>query len=226
VTDSVKKLTELNSFKKAIYLPLVASVVVAIIIYRNSNLILDCSFNGFNQLLIIYKVPLGILALAFPFVAIVASNHRSVQSKAQINLALNQNELSVKPILCDEIVWNVDKVRGKTYSIKVKNKGLGTAKIINHCVLSGDKKFTFEDLKAWINQNTEMKLEFICSSLEKGQYISKDESIEVFKIQFGSLNLNDDMVVNALRGYLMEIEYECLYENTMSKYSRRLIRNK
>lgn len=223
--ESEKKLTELFSFKIAIYLPLVASILFAIIIYQNSSLILDPSFNGFNQLLDIYKVPLGILALAFPFVAIVASNHRSVQSKAQIRLALDQNKLSVRPVLCDEIAWDIDNFNVETYSLKVKNKGLGTAKIINHYFLLEDEKFTVEDLKARINQDTESKAKFICSSLESGLYISKDESIEVFRFPCSGLSLNDNMVFNALRGYLMEIEYECLYENTMSKYSRRLIRN-
>jgi hypothetical protein len=54
----------------------------------------DPSFEGVNNLMVIFKVPLAILALIIPIVAIIASNHRSVQTAKQIDLVHAQNIFS------------------------------------------------------------------------------------------------------------------------------------
>lgn len=48
-------------------------------------------FHGANLFLQIFKVPLGISAMAFPLVALVASNHRSTQTARLIKLQNSQN---------------------------------------------------------------------------------------------------------------------------------------
>lgn len=82
-----KTLTQLGWFKVAFCAPLIAGVIVAAIIicndpYFSGNACLtsECLNEAVNRL----KVPLTIIALIFPAVALVASNHRSAQTAAQI----------------------------------------------------------------------------------------------------------------------------------------------
>lgn len=75
-----KKLTELYWFRVALFGPLLISSVIAILIISNSNLKLDLSYMGFNRFVDMFKVPLSILALAFPLIALVSTNHRSSQA--------------------------------------------------------------------------------------------------------------------------------------------------
>jgi hypothetical protein len=89
-----KSLFSLSEFWLSLILPIVVSIIVAIIIFQNSNLKPDLSYEGFNNLINIYKVPLAILALLFPLVALVASNHRSRQSAAQLESGRSQNNFS------------------------------------------------------------------------------------------------------------------------------------
>jgi len=89
-----KSLFELAEFWLSILGPLCVSIIVGTVILYNSDLRLDLSYNGFNKFIEIYKVPLAIAALAFPMVALVASNHRSRQSAAQIELGKSQNNFS------------------------------------------------------------------------------------------------------------------------------------
>lgn len=84
-------LFRLTEFWISILFPLFLSLVFGSIIYLSSDLQLDTSYIGFNTFIEIFRVPLGILALIFPLVALVASNHRSRQSAAQIELGRSQN---------------------------------------------------------------------------------------------------------------------------------------
>jgi hypothetical protein len=70
------------------------ATVAAGTIALNSNLELSFSYKGFNQFVTIFKVPLGILALVIPVVALLAANHRSEQTKAQIASNSEQNKFS------------------------------------------------------------------------------------------------------------------------------------
>ncbi|MEI8703997.1 hypothetical protein [Pseudoalteromonas sp. B62] len=89
-----KSLFSLTEFWLSILIPVVISLILGGVILLNSNLILDLSYTGFNKFVEIYKIPLGVLALLFPLVALVASNHRSRQSAAQIKLGKSQNIFS------------------------------------------------------------------------------------------------------------------------------------
>ncbi len=103
VTDKIKKYSAFDPLKDFFHLPilwwsigffvLVASVVTGLIIY-NSELISSYDYMGFNRAISIFKVPLGILALIIPIVALFAANHRSVQTKRQITIADQQNIFS------------------------------------------------------------------------------------------------------------------------------------
>ncbi|AUB86557.1 hypothetical protein [Vibrio anguillarum] len=70
---------------------IVISLSIAIIITINSRLQLDLSGSGFNYFISTFRFPLGILTLIIPVVALLASNHRSEQTKEQIRLNGIQN---------------------------------------------------------------------------------------------------------------------------------------
>lgn len=71
-----------------------AAIVTLTIICATSGLKFNFSSEGWNSALDIFKVPLGLLAVAIPLVALLAANHRSVQSKAQMELTQSQIKLS------------------------------------------------------------------------------------------------------------------------------------
>jgi len=73
---------------------IISSVLVCSTILCQENLSWDFSSEGFNNILSIFKVPLGILALLIPIIALLATNHRSVQSVEQIKVAEAQNNFS------------------------------------------------------------------------------------------------------------------------------------
>ncbi|WP_419243569.1 hypothetical protein ACN08P_19880 [Photobacterium leiognathi subsp. mandapamensis] len=70
------------------------STICFILIYKNSNIITDITYHGFNMFIVIYRVPLSILALIIPIIALLAANHRSEQTREQIRLANDQNNFS------------------------------------------------------------------------------------------------------------------------------------
>lgn len=89
-----KSLFELRRFWLAISFPLLFSASVAFYIAYTSDLNFLKGYEGLNSALDIFKVPLGILALVFPLVALAASSHRSEQSKKQIIISESQNSFA------------------------------------------------------------------------------------------------------------------------------------
>ncbi|RZK61945.1 MAG: hypothetical protein EOO85_32820, partial [Pedobacter sp.] len=69
---------------------LAIAAIVAIIIYIYTDLSWNFSSEGWNQALTTFKVPIGILAIIIPVIALLASNHRSEQTRRQISLTLQQ----------------------------------------------------------------------------------------------------------------------------------------
>ncbi|WP_441258187.1 hypothetical protein ACS18Q_18515 [Vibrio sp. Vf1514] len=70
---------------------LLTSILIALIIYTQTGLEFRFDYEGFNNLLNIFKVPLGFSALIIPIVALLAANHRSEQTKKQIEVTNKQN---------------------------------------------------------------------------------------------------------------------------------------
>lgn len=63
---------------------------------------IDLSAEGLNTFISISKLPLGLLSLSIPLVAIVASVHRSIQTEAQISSAMTQIDLAKNKNFLDE----------------------------------------------------------------------------------------------------------------------------
>lgn len=89
--QSKKHLMNLPSFWAALLTPITCSLVVVVTMFLNGLPSSCWSYGCFNNAFEILKVPLAILALIFPAVALVASHHRSVQTAEQIKLTGSKN---------------------------------------------------------------------------------------------------------------------------------------
>jgi hypothetical protein len=69
-------------------LALLCAVVIAI---NLRDLPFDFSGDGFNKFAVYYKVPAAFIAIGFTLIGLCGANHRSGQSKAQMELASKQN---------------------------------------------------------------------------------------------------------------------------------------
>lgn len=72
----------------------VLAAFIALIVGLNSEITSEYSYTGFNHSIVVFRVPLAILALIIPIVALLAANHRSEQTKEQIRVANEQNSFS------------------------------------------------------------------------------------------------------------------------------------
>lgn len=90
---------------------------VGLIVGVNSQLESDYSYEGFNHALVVFRVPLAILALIIPIVALLAANHRSEQTKEQIRVANEQNSFSNYYKHIEEFEKYLDKIwNGKLHT--------------------------------------------------------------------------------------------------------------
>lgn len=89
-----KGLTELPILWYGIILFSSLALFFGIIIFLNESLALKLDGEGFNNFVTIYKVPLSILAFIIPYIAFIATTHRSIQSKEQIITSKSQNIFS------------------------------------------------------------------------------------------------------------------------------------
>jgi hypothetical protein len=62
-----------------------------LITWNSGGISSDMSYLGFNYFLVVFRFPLGFLALYVPIIALIASSHRSIQTRAQIQLNIEQN---------------------------------------------------------------------------------------------------------------------------------------
>ncbi|WP_404466222.1 hypothetical protein LG331_08015 [Vreelandella aquamarina] len=89
-----KSLFQLKRLWILILMVLFLSGSVAAHIFLSSDLTYVPGYMGVNGLLEVFKVPLGILALLFPVVALVSASHRSEQTKKQIIISESQNSFA------------------------------------------------------------------------------------------------------------------------------------
>jgi hypothetical protein len=69
-------------------------LIVFTILIFTPGLTFNPSSQGWNNAIEIFKFPLGLLAVSIPVIALFAANHRSVQSKAQMELTQFQINLT------------------------------------------------------------------------------------------------------------------------------------
>jgi hypothetical protein len=100
--------TLFNPDKAFLDLPVVRITFMAILIlasasvlaiWKNGDYISDFSSDGFNHAAQIFRVPIGILTLSIPLLALLAANHRSEQTKKQMQLTSSQIARTDKQIV-------------------------------------------------------------------------------------------------------------------------------
>ncbi|WKC46145.1 hypothetical protein [Pseudomonas veronii] len=87
---------------------------------------IDLSAEGLNTFISISKLPLGLLSLSIPLVAMVASVHRSIQTEAQISSAMTQINLAQKKNSLDEYYAREKNLVDKCAFIEKKTGSLRT----------------------------------------------------------------------------------------------------
>lgn len=92
--DPQKSLIELKILWFVVGGFVVFATFIALIVGLNSEITPEYSYTGFNHAIVVFRVPLAILALIIPIVALLAANHRSEQTKEQIRVANEQNSFS------------------------------------------------------------------------------------------------------------------------------------
>lgn len=89
--DPNKSFLSLKIFWFVIALMFSVAILIFIVIYFNTPMHFDFSADGFSGFIDIFKFPLSLLALIIPIVVLLASNHRSEQTKKQIEISMIQN---------------------------------------------------------------------------------------------------------------------------------------
>lgn len=92
--DAKKNFFDLSIVKFFFYTITITSIICCVVISLNSDLHVDLSYYGFNKFVEIFKVPLAILALNIPVIAILGAFHKSEQTRLQIVLSNGQNNFS------------------------------------------------------------------------------------------------------------------------------------
>lgn len=86
---NAKPLTEQYLFKQSIRLPCVLALFIGLFSWFGHYPQFDSA--GFNNFIQLSKLPIGILSLVIPFVAVVNNIHRTIQTNTQIEEAKKKN---------------------------------------------------------------------------------------------------------------------------------------
>lgn len=92
------------------------------LIVNTSDLILDSTYTGVNNLVEIYKVPLALLALNIPFIAILGAFHKSEQTRLQIKLSEGQNLFANHYKRLEEFTKHIEKFENPDKRFKCEAK--------------------------------------------------------------------------------------------------------
>ncbi|CNF35126.1 Uncharacterised protein [Yersinia bercovieri] len=85
-----ESLSKQGPFWLSILIPLVISILLCIPLWIHTTI--DLSPDGYGKFLDMYKLPIGILSLSIPLVAIVAHIHRTIQTSEQIKSARDKSK--------------------------------------------------------------------------------------------------------------------------------------
>ncbi|EFF0242258.1 hypothetical protein G3P84_002153 [Escherichia coli] len=86
-----ERLTKQNLFKQSIRIPIISSLYFGIFSWMGHSPQFDA--DGFSNFIEISKLPIALLSLSIPFVAIVANIHRTIQTENQIRKTQQQIDL-------------------------------------------------------------------------------------------------------------------------------------
>lgn len=203
---SEKSLFQLTSFRLALWAPILLAFITVTYIYFTSDLTFQKGFKGLNSAWEIFKIPLAIFSLIFPSIALVTANHRSIQSKKQIELTQKNIELSTKQNSFKnyyDSIYDFEKYLD-SFTLKKhliyrnkralyrrffpKNTPKTVEMVINGKVLS--------EIKAYYQRVVDDALENLITVIEKDDISSKNVLINLYKNLRGNWLINYGLEAN------------------------------
>lgn len=190
--DPEKSLIQLKVLWVVVFGLVSLAMVSSVTIFFNSDLIFDFSYHGFNRAVTIFRVPIAILAIIIPVVALLASNHRSEQAKAQIISSNSQNIFSNYYKHREEFEKHVDKNK-----IELRRK-VGDSLKLYSCIFPHAKNGVFEVSKNIWDDFDEM-IDVYFSKTEELVFAAKEDRpriivdmkkrSDLFKYRFSIINI-------------------------------------
>lgn len=147
------------------------AIILTAIILTNSSLKIDLSYTGFNLWITIHKLPLAILALLIPVIAVLAANHRSEQTKESISLTKSQNRFSNYYKHLEEFTKYTTKLEEKYAGLKINTRKL-------HGHLFKDSRIGNYLIPEEISINLQKELQKVVTLLNKISKASHEISTE------------------------------------------------
>jgi len=177
-----KTLMKLRWFQAAVLVPLLLAGAVGYYISSPEAFVIPIEPHRLNELLVLYKIPLGIAAFVFPLVALVAANHRSVQTAAQIKEVESKNNFE-NTLKHREIFYKRLEEIEKKYEIAFEDKTVFYKRVFSE---NDNSSFSFycdtmeylEPSPTFNIRKTQIKLLYLLSSFFHYFYISIDKKIE------------------------------------------------
>lgn len=97
-----KSLFELRIVRRTLYVTGIVAIVVALLIAINTKLVFSFTDTGFNEAVKMFQVPLGIIAIGFTLIGIYGANHRSEQTRRQIERNAEQIRIATEQMSITE----------------------------------------------------------------------------------------------------------------------------
>jgi hypothetical protein len=216
--DPLKSFTELPAFRITIILSISLATIFTILIIFNSDIVWRFDYVGFNSFVEIFRVPLSILAIAVTVIAILATMHRSAQTKEQILSTNRQNIFSnyYKHIEEFEKYYKTITGNGPVYSYNLRlsyerlfpNASIGDYSINSKFILMVQNIYLdCIDLLNEFNKDNDYSLHKLIYQIRlKIDYVF---SLLEMRIELGGKRLNVDgniiVVPEKLKDYLADI---------------------
>ena len=151
----------------------------------NSQLHIDFSYSGFNNFVEIFKVPIAILALNIPVIAILGAFHKSEQTRLQIKLSEGQNLFANYFKHIEEFVKHIENFEHKNEKSKCDARRLHYKLYPN--AASGDYDISDEMVVKIDEVISYSKVIFnCCNDIEDGN-TDDERIIDVMKENFTSM---------------------------------------
>jgi hypothetical protein len=178
--DPQKTLFAQLGFRLSLLAPIIISLCLMISLVVTENLCLNWSVEGFANFLTIFALPIGVAGLSIPLVAVCASQHRSVQSAAQIEAT----QIQIKAANSQNLLTNYykhleefkkyieDEIEKEEIGIKYSYRKLH--KVVFTDIKSGDDKPSSSFLS-----NLASQLTIISEHLAKAEKLNNFERLFV-----------------------------------------------
>ncbi len=116
-----KSFFELPVVRWAIGIHVVIASASALAILITGDYGFSPTADGFNRFLTDFKFPIGVLAMLIPVVALLATNHRSEQTREQIRVAESQNTFSNHYKHIEEFEKYAERYAEQFENVKISN---------------------------------------------------------------------------------------------------------